>query len=133
MAALDPKHLNQWDQRSWSKDLGSSRHILSIDGALFEHHDPALVYFMTEAGGPGVRFEFQRSDIVDVADNPQPLALFGKNFKSVRIGLKVDAFVTRISLHVAAGLIEPPDATITNIAGATMKIKNTVMATVLMR
>ena len=133
MAALDQKHLNQWDQRSWSKDLGSARHTVSIDGALFEHQDPALVYFMTEAGGPGVRFELHRSDIADVVENSQPVVLHGKSFKSVRIGLKVDALVTRISLHIAAGLIEGPDATITNIAGGTMKIKNTMMATVLMR
>ncbi|PAQ06733.1 hypothetical protein CIT26_24445 [Mesorhizobium temperatum] len=118
---------------SWLSKNETQKGSVWIEGALFAHPDPKRLYFMSEASGPGVRFELYQTDIVDVADSAMPIKFLDQEFPGVRIQLKLDAVVTRLSGHIASGLVEYGEGKITNIAGDTMMIKNTVLASVVMR
>ena len=133
MAQLSEQNLNQLDMPVWLKKSEGLKGSVVIEGALFKHPDAGKVYFMSEASGSGVRFELNRSDVSDVSDSAQSIAILGDKFKAVRILLNLDAMVVRHSVHVAAGLVEYSDHSITNIAGDKMAIKNTVVANVVMR
>src|SRR5262249_50240178 len=121
------------DLPSWLTGSEASKGSVAIEGVLFAHPDASRVYFMSEASGPGVRFELHKSDILDAVENKIRLSFFDKAFDTVRIVLKLDAVVTRVSVHLASGLVEYPQHSITNVAGERMSIKNTVVASVLMR
>jgi len=133
MAQVSDKHINQWDFPSWVKKSEGLKGTIELDGALFAHSDSSRVYFMSEASGSGVRFDLHRSDIVDASDNGNRVAFGDQTFSGAHIVLKLDAVVTRTSIHLASGLVEYTDHKITNIAGDTMRIKNTVLASVVMR
>ena len=133
MAQLSDKHINQWDLPSWVKKSEGLKGSVELDGVLFAHSDSSRVYFMSEASGPGVRFDLLRSDIVDAVDNGKHVAFGEQAFNGVHIVLKLGAVVTRTSIHLASGLVEYTDHKVINIAGDTMKIKNTVLASVVMR
>jgi hypothetical protein len=133
MALLSDAHINQWDNADWLKRTDASKGTVILEGALFAHADKSRVYFMSDASGPSVRFELQRSDILDVVDSAHPILIQTKSYKGVRMVLKLDAIVTRVSLHLASGLVEYPDHAISTVSGETMRIKNTVVAAVTMR
>lgn len=133
MAELSKKHVNQVDVTSWHKQVEGSKGSIVLDGALFAHTDPARVYLMTESSGPSVRFELNRSDILDVTELSESVVFANRPFQGVRIVLRLDTMVTRMSIHLVSGLVEYPDATIKGLSGETMKIKNTVLAAVIMR
>src|SRR5262245_40816048 len=129
MAQLSDKQINKWDALSWAKKSEGLKGSVELDGVLIAHTDSSRVYFMSEASGSGVRFDLYRSDILDVVDNGQRVVLADQTFNGVRVVLKLDAVVTRMSIHLASGLVEYTDHKITNVAGDTMRIKNTVLAT----
>lgn len=131
--AIAEQHINQWDLSSWLKKSEGSKGTVALNGALFAHSDPSHLYFMSNASGAGVRFDLHRSDIVDMADSDQNVVFGEQSFKGVRMTLKLDAVVVRLSVHLASALVEYPEHTISNIAGDRMNIKNTVVASVVMR
>lgn len=134
MAQLSEQDINQLDMSAWLKRSEGLKGSVVVEGALFKHTDGGRVYFMSEASGSGVRFELNRSDILDVSETPRVISILGEKFKAVRIMLNLDAMVVRHSVHLAAALIEYDDhRSITNIAGDKMAIKNTVVANVVMR
>jgi len=133
MAQPSDKQINQWDFSSWVKKSEGLKGAVELDGAIFAHSDSGRVYFMSDASGSGVRFDLHRSDIVHAVDNGKRVTFGDQTFNGVHIILKLDAIVTRTSIHVASGLVEHTDHKITNIAGDTMRIKNTVLASAVMR
>jgi hypothetical protein len=133
MAAIPEKYINEWDMNSWHTRVETSKGAALISGALFAHTDPSKVYLMTESAGPSVRFELNRADIEEASELGESVKFADRSFSGVQIELKLNAIVTRVSVHLATGLVEYPDHSISALSGETMKIKNTVLANVLMR
>jgi len=67
---------------------------------------------MTASGGPIVRFDLDRADILDITELPEPVVFADRSFQGVRIVLRLDALVTRLSVHLVSGVVEYPDASI---------------------
>ena len=133
MAGGIEKFVNQWDFASWVKKSEDLRGAVELEGALFAHSDTGRVYFMSEASGSAVRFDLSKSDIVDATENGKSVSFGAQTFNGVRITLKLDALVNRVSIHQVSGLVETTDRSIMNVAGDAMRIKNTVLASVVMR
>ncbi|TAT70036.1 hypothetical protein [Rhizobium ruizarguesonis] len=127
--------LNKWDSGDWLKSVSASADDVELTGVLFEHSDVKLVYLMTEAGGPSVRFELRQDSIKDVSPIGASTAFLGKEFDLVRVRIPLDTVVARISLHTVSGLVENADSdrAVKTLSGETFRLKNTVLASVVMR
>ncbi|MBX4996117.1 hypothetical protein HJB56_07580 [Rhizobium lentis] len=127
--------LNKWEAGDWLKSVSDAADEVELTGVLFEHADGQFAYLMTESGGPSVRFELRQDAIRAFSTTERTTAFLGKEYDLVKIRVPLDAVVSRISLHDVASLIEPADSdrSVKTLSGESFRLKNTVLANVVMR
>lgn len=126
--------VNQLSIKEWISATKASRETVSLTCALFEHSDTDRVFLMTESAGEAVRFDVSRTDISDISEAKTELKFFGQSFRAANLKIRLDAVVVRVSIHEARELLESMNNTeIKNFAGATMQVRNTILANAVMR